>query len=101
VTVVGEVTDGSLKLEKFAVRELDRTRPVVPTCPDCGRSMESAGRDQGYRCRDCSTRADGKRTERVERDLETGWYEVPPAARRHVAKPLCRGGFDAPTHPER
>jgi len=101
VTVVGEVTDGSLKLEKFAVRGLDRTRPVVPTCPDCGRSMESAGRDQGYRCRDCSTRADGKRTERVERDLETGWYEVPPTARRHVAKPLCRGGFDAPTHPER
>jgi len=101
VTVVGEVADGSLKLEKFAVRGLERTRSVVPTCPDCGRSMESAGRGQGYRCRDCSTRADGKRTESVERDLEPGWYEVPPAARRHVAKPLCRGGFDAPTHPER
>jgi tRNA(Ile2)-agmatinylcytidine synthase len=37
----------------------------------------------------------------VERDLELGWYEVPPCARRHVAKPLVRGGFDAPTHPER
>jgi tRNA(Ile2)-agmatinylcytidine synthase len=101
VTVVGEVGGGSLKLEKFAVRELNRTRQVVPTCPDCGRSMDSAGRGQGYRCRDCATSADGKASERVERTLEEGWYEVPPAARRHVAKPLCRGGFDAPTHPER
>jgi tRNA(Ile2)-agmatinylcytidine synthase len=37
----------------------------------------------------------------LERELELGWYEVPPVARRHVAKPLVRGGFDAPVHPER
>jgi tRNA(Ile2)-agmatinylcytidine synthase len=37
----------------------------------------------------------------VDRDLDPGWYEVPPVARRHLAKPLVRGGFDAPTHPER
>jgi tRNA(Ile2)-agmatinylcytidine synthase len=62
--------------------------------------MESAGRDQGYRCRDCRTSTDGKRQVPTERDIEVGWYEVPPTARRHIAKPLCRGGFDAPTHPE-
>jgi len=96
----GEVGDGpTLKLEKFAVRELVRTEPAVPACPDCGRRMESAGRDQGYRCRDCKTSADGKEEVPVERDLEVGWYEVPPTARRHVARPLCRGGFDGPTHP--
>ncbi|MEZ3163536.1 tRNA(Ile)(2)-agmatinylcytidine synthase [Halorubrum sp. RMP-47] len=91
----------TLKLEKFAVRDLVRTAPAVPTCPDCGRSMSSAGRGQGYRCRDCGTSAPGKVAKPVERDLEAGWYEVPPSARRHVAKPLVRGGFDAPTHPER
>nr|WP_094592899.1 hypothetical protein [Halorubrum ezzemoulense] len=91
----------TLKLEKFAVRDLVRTAPAVPTCPDCGRSMSSAGSDQGYRCRDCGTEAPGKVAEPIERDLEAGWYEVPPSARRHVAKPLVRGGFDAPTHPER
>jgi tRNA(Ile2)-agmatinylcytidine synthase len=97
----GEVGDGpTLKLEKFAVRELCRTERVVPDCPDCGQRMESAGRDQGYRCRDCRTSTDGKREAPVERELEVGWYEVPPTARRHIAKPLCRGGFDAPTHPE-
>jgi tRNA(Ile2)-agmatinylcytidine synthase len=91
---------GTLKLEKFAVRSLDTTERVTPTCPDCGRRMESAGREQGYRCRDCATGAPGKVDRPVERDIELGWYEVPPRARRHVAKPLVRGGFDGPTHPE-
>lgn len=101
VTVCGEMAAGTLKLEKFAVRSLVRTEPETPTCPDCGRSMKSAGRDQGYRCRDCDTAAPGKVGRPIERDLNPGWYEVPPCARRHIAKPLVRGGFDAPVHPER
>ncbi|WP_255191124.1 tRNA(Ile)(2)-agmatinylcytidine synthase [Natronobeatus ordinarius] len=101
LTVCGEISDGTCKLEKVAVRELVRTERVTPVCPDCGRTMESAGRNQGYRCRDCKTHADGKAAVALERDLEEGWYEVPPCARRHVAKPLVRDGFDGPTHPER
>ncbi|WP_339103115.1 tRNA(Ile)(2)-agmatinylcytidine synthase [Haloterrigena salinisoli] len=101
LTVCGEVARGTLKLEKFAVRDLVTTERVTPTCPDCERRMKSAGRNQGYRCRDCGTSADGKAERPLERDLERGWYEVPPCARRHIAKPLVRGGFDAPTHPER
>ena len=101
ITACGEVSDGTLKLEKFAVRDLMRTEPVTPDCPACGRSMKSAGADAGYRCRDCGTNADGKVEQPVDRDLEEGWYEVPPCARRHIAKPLVRGGFDAATHPER
>ncbi|MDQ2054942.1 tRNA(Ile)(2)-agmatinylcytidine synthase [Halobellus sp. H-GB7] len=101
VTVCGEVSDGTIKLEKFAVRSLRRTVETTPTCGECGRSMESAGRNQGYRCRDCGTSRSGPETVSVDRDLDVGWYEVPPCARRHIAKPLVRGGFDAPTHPER
>ena len=101
LTVCGEVSDGTLKLEKLAVRDLVTSERATPDCPDCGRSMASAGADQGYRCRDCETSAPGKVERPVERDLEPGWYEVPPCARRHIAKPLVRGGFDAPTHPER
>ncbi len=101
VTVAGEVTNGTLKLEKFAVRELVRTESRTPTCPDCGKRMKSAGADQGYRCRDCGTQAERKESVPIDRDLDVGWYEVPPCARRHVAKPLIRGGFDAPVHPER
>ncbi|MFP8955510.1 DUF1743 domain-containing protein [Natrialbaceae archaeon A-CW3] len=101
LTVCGEVSDGTLKLEKFAVRALVRTESVSPTCPSCDRRMKSAGRGQGYRCRDCATSADGKVDRPLERLLEVGWYEVPPCARRHIAKPLARGEFDGPVHPER
>ncbi|WP_050031835.1 tRNA(Ile)(2)-agmatinylcytidine synthase [Halorubrum halophilum] len=97
----GDKPTATLKVEKLAVRSLVQTEPAVPTCPDCGRSMSSAGRGQGYRCRDCGTDAPGKVEQPIDRELEAGWYEVPPSARRHVAKPLVRGGFDAQTHPER
>ncbi|MFB6074959.1 MAG: DUF1743 domain-containing protein [Haloarculaceae archaeon] len=101
ITACGEVADGTLKLEKFAVRDLVTVERTTPDCPACGRSMESAGADQGYRCRDCETSADGPAERPLDRDVEVGWYEVPPVARRHIAKPLVRGGFDAPVHPER
>ncbi|WP_324760321.1 tRNA(Ile)(2)-agmatinylcytidine synthase [Haloarcula montana] len=101
VTVCGEVSDGTLKLEKFRADAVVETERVTPNCPDCDRSMSSAGRDQGYRCRDCGTSAPGKIERPIDREIEPGWYEVPPVARRHVAKPLVRGGFDGPTHPER
>ena len=101
ITACGEVDRGTMKLEKFAVRSLVEAELVVPACPGCGRSMESAGAEQGYRCRRCDTAEPGKVERERERGLERGWYEVPPTARRHVAKPLVRGGFDAPTHPER
>ncbi|MDY6817546.1 MAG: tRNA(Ile)(2)-agmatinylcytidine synthase [Halobacteriales archaeon] len=101
LTVCGGVRNGTLKLEKFALRERRTTELVTPTCPDCGNRMESAGAEQGYRCRPCGTTAPGKTERPIDRDLEVGWYEVPPCARRHIAKPLIRGGFDAPIHPER
>lgn len=101
ITVCGEVSQGTLKLEKFAVRELVKTEKTIPTCPSCARKMESAGRNQGYRCKDCSNTAPKKGTRVVSRELEKGWYEVPPCARRHIAKPLIRGDFDDAIHPHR
>jgi tRNA(Ile2)-agmatinylcytidine synthase len=101
VTAVGEHDDGMVKLEKFCVRSLRQQERQNPVCSSCERRMESAGRAQGYRCRDCGTSAEKKAVVPLDRKLEPGWYEVPPCARRHVAKPLIRGGFDAPTHLER
>ena len=101
LTVCGEVSDGTVKLEKFALRDAVGTERVTPDCPDCGNSMKSAGANAGYRCRGCETSAEGRVERELDRDIEEGWYEVPPVARRHIAKPLIRGGFDAATHPER
>lgn len=101
ITLCGELSNQTLKLEKFAVRELNTDDEVVPTCSSCMNTMESAGKNQGYRCRDCGTSESGKVSLTIDRQLEDGWYEVPPCARRHIAKPLVRGGFDDVVHVER
>lgn len=101
VEVYGAVREGTLNLEKINVLRLAAQEALVaPVCPGCGRRMESAGRGQGYRCRRCKTRAEGREREVVARDLETGFYEVPPCARRHLAKPLVRMVGEK-THPSR
>lgn len=99
LTLCGEVTSDTLKLEKFAVRSLNTVERVNPVCPDCGNTMKSAGANAGYRCKNCSNYAENKDDRKVERELSSGWYEVPPCARRHIAKPLIRGGFDGQIHP--
>jgi tRNA(Ile2)-agmatinylcytidine synthase len=81
----------TLNLEKLRVIEL---RPLfvsrAPKCPACGRTMESAGRGQGYRCERCGYR-DPKAQKvpvPVEREISPGTYEVAVSARRHLVRPL-------------
>jgi tRNA(Ile2)-agmatinylcytidine synthase len=56
--------------------------------------MKSAGVGQGYRCKRCRTVSLVPDHVPIKRSLDCGWYEVPPSARRHIAKPLvrCAGG---------
>ena len=64
-----------------------------PKCPECGKGMKSAGAGAGYRCVRCGTEAgeaEAKYEERP-RGVAPGWYEVPPGARRHLARPLSLG----------
>jgi tRNA(Ile2)-agmatinylcytidine synthase len=91
IEVYGAVKDGTLNLEKLDVLELaDRIISQAPLCPSCGRRMKSAGRNQGYRCRECKLKARDREEKPAFRDLETGFYEVPPCARRHLSKQLVR-----------
>lgn len=101
IVACGEVSDGTIKLEKLAIRDIEEATFGNPTCQDCGRSMPSAGRRGGFRCRECGRTAEAYERRPLDRSLEPGWYEVPPCARRHVAKPLVRGGFDGPVHVQR
>ncbi len=94
----GEWDEGTLKLEKFALVGRALTRETVPVCPRCDRSMKSAGRGQGYRCRRCDEHSAEKCRNDARRQLRCGWYEVPPGARRHLAKPLARGDYELPVH---
>ncbi len=89
--VYGSVQDGTLNLEKINILHLaDIAEMSAPLCPQCRRRMESAGKGQGYRCRRCKTHAEDRLRQLIPRDLEAGYYEVPPCARRHLSKPLVR-----------
>lgn len=89
--VYGSVRDGAVNLEKINILHLvpDRVQ-AAPLCPQCHRRMESAGKGQGYRCRRCKTRSPSCEVQIRARDLELGFYEVPPCARRHLSLPLVR-----------
>lgn len=91
IEVYGAVKDKTLNLEKLEVLELaEQIISQAPICPYCGRRMKSAGKNQGYRCRECRLKSMHKEEKTAFRDLETGFYEVPPCARRHLSKQLVR-----------
>lgn len=91
IILSGSVTSGTLNIEKI---EIKTSTPIYreenPKCPECGKHMKSAGQGQGFRCKKCGTLSLSKVKYEVERELEPGLYEVPPCARRHLAKPLAR-----------
>ncbi|MCT8338103.1 DUF1743 domain-containing protein [Methanoculleus sp. Afa-1] len=92
VAAAGSYKGGSLNLERLGVARLaDAVRVRPPVCPACKKRMTSAGTGKGYKCRICGERSREPETERIERLLRPGWYEVPPTARRHLARPLVRG----------
>ena len=100
VTVAGSYKAGSINLEKLLVRSVTPVslkRP--PVCRVCGKRMTSAGTGKGYKCRSsCRYPSREAEVHYPERLLREGWYEVPPSARRHLAKPLCRGPPVLPRH---
>lgn len=92
ITICGSYKSGSINLEKIRIitcPEIIRQRP--PLCPSCGKRMKSDGVGKGWKCRRCKTRAEEPEIIHEARTVSPGWYEVPPSARRHLARPLCRG----------
>jgi tRNA(Ile2)-agmatinylcytidine synthase len=92
VIAVGSFKRGSMNLEKIRIVSLASpliTRP--PLCTACAKRMTSDGTGKGYKCRKCGAREKDPEIKEISRTLKPGWYEVPPTARRHLAKPLCRG----------
>jgi len=95
VIACGSFKKGSINLEKVKVVSLARaamSRP--PLCTACNKRMTSDGKGRGYKCKKCGADVKDPEVTEIPRTLKTGWYEVPPTARRHLAKPLCRGGLD-------
>lgn len=97
VVVYGGVRKSSrvtINLEKIRVLRLrELYEEHNPKCGKCGKRMESAGRNQGMRCRRCGTHAQGKNRVLKKRAISEKFYQVPPGAMRHLSMPLVRTGF--------
>jgi len=92
VIAVGSFKKESINLEKIRIMKLAvpiSSRP--PICTTCNKRMTSDGMGKGWKCKKCKARAVDSDVQLIPRSLTIGWYEVPPTARRHLAKPLCRG----------
>jgi tRNA(Ile2)-agmatinylcytidine synthase len=95
VIAVGSYKKGSINLEKMQLVTMAKditTRP--PFCVLCEKRMTSDGKGKGYKCKKCGARVTEPDLIETPRTISPGWYEVPPTARRHLAKPLCRGEPD-------
>ncbi|MDD1676596.1 MAG: tRNA(Ile)(2)-agmatinylcytidine synthase [Methanomicrobiales archaeon] len=90
ITVTGSYKGNSLNLEKFCLNAvgIQEVRDA-PVC--CGKRMTSAGKGKGFKCRKCGLRKPESVYTGSKTRITPGWYEVPSCARRHLAKPLCRG----------
>jgi tRNA(Ile2)-agmatinylcytidine synthase len=80
----------TINLEKLRILRL--AEKVVlrnPACPVCGKRMKSEGREKGFGCPSCGhrTKTLSKVKVTLPRSIKKGMYEVPPRARRHLAKP--------------
>ncbi|MDI6819546.1 MAG: tRNA(Ile)(2)-agmatinylcytidine synthase [Candidatus Hodarchaeaceae archaeon] len=83
----------TINLEKISILGLmPILRKVNPTCPRCGKRMKSEGRGKGYSCKRCKTKApvEAAKLVKLPREIGPGTFEVPPRARRHLARPLIR-----------
>ncbi|MCD6503467.1 MAG: DUF1743 domain-containing protein [Euryarchaeota archaeon] len=95
VKVWGSVKEypNTINIEKIEIIEV---QPCIikrpPKCPKCGKRMKSAGKNKGFKCKNCGTRLpeDSAILETVSRNIKPGLYEVPPVARRHLSKPIKR-----------
>ena len=93
VVVFGSYKKGSINLEKIHVIALAKNILVrPPLCALCEKRMTSDGKAKGYKCKKCGAHSHNPEVTEIQRAISQGWYEVPPSARRHLAKPLCRMG---------
>jgi len=92
VRVCGSYKKESINLEKIQVIALAKTTTIrPPVCTSCTKRMTSDGKGKGWKCKKCGARADAPEVQEIPHTLKPGWFEVPPTARRHLARPLCRG----------
>ena len=82
-----------LNLEFVRITRLEKREiHANPGCPDCGKSMKSKGRGQGFQCARCGRRSDARVLRAVPRDVSVGLHLPDVSAHRHLSRPYQRLG---------
>ncbi len=94
VEVYGGVREKPLtiNIEKINIKYLSRQVEKIenPICQKCEKHMKSKGKGKIYKCKICGATSNKPTIKKIERTINTGFYEVPVCARRHLSKPLKR-----------
>lgn len=93
VTIYGGIgSHDTLNIEKIKIHSLAEDYILSNPICECGHRMKSAGKNKGFKCPSCGLklRDDTKIKTPIPRELKTGFYEVPPSARRHLSKQIIR-----------
>jgi len=63
-----------------------------PRCPKCGKTMTSAGKNKGFKCKNCGYKTKNltKVKVNVPRSIKIGIYVSDKKAQRHLTKPIER-----------
>lgn len=83
----------TFNIEKIKIIKLQNKKIFKNPICACGKTMTSAGKNKGFKCKKCGNKLPNgeKIAEEEKRELIEGkFYETPVSARRHLAKPLCR-----------
>lgn len=83
----------TINLEKIEILKLATLEVKFnPKCPQCGKSMTSAGKNKGFKCKKCGLKLKEaeKTTLKISRNITEKLYLPPPRAHRHLTRPLER-----------
>lgn len=96
VRPASDQTPMTINLEEIEITHLiPLYKRKIPKCPECGGTLTSAGRNQGFKCKRCSF--DTPKKEYIympsSRKIRAGVRYLPPVcAQRHLTKPIVRDG---------
>lgn len=93
----------TINLEKLEILRLaEHIAYRNPKCPNCGKTMKSAGKNKGFKCPNCGFKSKtlSKICIKIPRNLRPGLYTPPPRAFRHLMKPLQRYGKEKKIPPK-
>ncbi len=100
IGVMGELRSEPRTINIEKIKVIRTVKELVkisnPFCGSCGRTMESIGKEKGYRCRKCSSFSEDPIIKENIRWILPGWYEPPASSRRHISKPLKRMNEEQP-----